>query len=142
MQAYLKLVGNGQKSARSFTREEAREVMELIATQQATPAQVAALMAILRFKEETSAELAGFTEGLRKHIQRAVTRLPYLVDVGVPYDGRTKSPSLILAAACIAAACGVQIALHGRTGQNTPPKFGVGAGDILQHLGISPHASL
>src|SRR5688572_23215008 len=110
MQTYLKLVGNGQKSARSLTREETREVMELIAIGQATPAQVAALMAILRFKEETSAELVGFTEGLRSHIQRTETALPHLVDVGVPYDGRSKSPSLILAAACIAAACGVQVA--------------------------------
>ena len=129
MQAYLKLI-------------ETRDVMKLIAIQATTPTQLAALMAILRFKEETSAELIGFREALRNHIQSVNTPMPHLVDVGLPYDTRSKSPSLILAAVCIAAACGIRVALHGRAGQNTPPPLGVGIGDILQQPGFSPFLSL
>ncbi len=138
MQHYLKVVGNGQRTARSLTHPEAEAIMELILNGHASPTQIGALMAILRIKEESAEELAAFASVLRRHCQRVEVELPYLVDICVPYDGRAKSPILILAAAFIAAGGGVQIALHGRVGGKTGPKFGIGLGDVLAAVGI-PH---
>jgi anthranilate phosphoribosyltransferase len=142
IQSYLKLIGNGQKSARTLSEAEAQTVMEQIASGAATPTQIGALMAILRFKEETVDEMIGFTKALRQAVERIDMGLPHLVDIGIPYDGRTKFPQLLVASACIAAACDVRVAMHGRQGQTTSPKFGVGVGDTLEALEISPFLPL
>jgi len=136
MQQYLKIVGNGQRTMRDFTADEAEAVMELVLSGQASDSQVAVLMAALRIKEESVSELATFTEVMRRYSQRLAEAPPHTVDICVPYDGRSRTPILLAAAAFLAAACGAHIGLHGRIGQTTPPKFGVGVGDVLDALGI------
>jgi anthranilate phosphoribosyltransferase len=64
------------------------------------------------------------------------------VDICIPYDGRSKIPLLIPAAALIAAAAGAKVGLHGRLGQVLPPKFGVGVGDVLKCLDVAVETSL
>jgi len=142
MQTYLKMVGNGQRTMRDLTSEEAEAAMEMVMDGRASAVQVAALMAALRIKEESSDELAAFTRVLRRYSTRLELDHPHLVDICVPYDGRSKSPVLIPAAAFIAASCGVKVALHGRPGQTTSPKFGVGVGDVLAALHVPVNLSL
>jgi anthranilate phosphoribosyltransferase len=142
MQIFLKIVGNGQRTARDLTSDEAETAMALILEGRATPAQIGAFMAALRIKEESADELAAFTRILRRYAEQVVVNEPTLVDICVPYDGRAKSPSLIVGAALIAAAAGAKIALHGRPGQSTPPKFGVTVGDILSRLGVATDLAL
>lgn len=136
MQHFLKIVGNGQRTARDLTAEEAESAFTLIMERQASLPQVAAFMAALRIKEESAEELAVFTRVLRRYCQQNHLSIPHLVDICVPYDGRSKHFSLILAAALIAASAGARVVLHGRCGRSTPPKFGLGVGDILSHLDI------
>lgn len=142
MQPYLKIVGNGRKTARDFTAAEAEEAFSMVMNGQASLAQVAVLMSAMRIKEESIDELAVFTRILRPYCQRLTQSQPDLVDICIPYDGRGKVPLLIPAAALIAAAAGAKVGMHGRLGQVLPPKFGVGIGDVLQCLGVAVHASL
>ena len=142
MQRFLKIVGNGRKTARDFTPAEAEEAFSMVMNGQASLAQVAVLMSAMRIKEESIDELAVFTRILRPYCQRLKQSQPNLVDICIPYDGRGKIPLLIPAAALIAAAAGAKVGLHGRLGQVLPPKFGVGIGDVLQSLGVAVHASL
>lgn len=142
MQPYLKIVGNGRKTARDFTITEAEEAFSMVMNGQASLAQVAVLMSAMRIKEESIDELAVFTRILRPYCQRLTQSQPHLVDICVPYDGRGKVPLLIPAAALIAAAAGAKVGMHGRLGQVLPPKFGVGIGDVLQALGVAVKASL
>lgn len=142
MQRFLKIVGNGRKTARDLTPEEAEEAFELIMRGQASPAQVAVFMAALRIKEESIEELGVFTRILRQYCQRIPHTQAGVVDVCVPYDGRSKTHLLIPASALIAAAAGANIALHGRVGQVLPPKFGVGIGDVLKKLNVAVECSL
>jgi anthranilate phosphoribosyltransferase len=142
MQTYLKIVGNGQRTMRDLTSEEAEAAMEMVMDGRASAVQVAALMAALRIKEESTDELVAFTRLLRRYSTRLELDHPHLVDICVPYDGRSKSPVLIPAAAFIAASCGVKVALHGRPGQITSPKFGVGVGDVLAALDVPINLSL
>lgn len=136
MHDFIKIVGNGRKTARDMTSVEATQAMTQIMEGQATPVQIAAFMAALRIKEETSEELAAFTAVLRCYCHIERVNRPELIDLCIPYDGRTKSLSLTPAAACIAAAGGAAVAMHGRLGSVTPPKFGYGVGDILAALGV------
>src|SRR5258707_8972269 len=142
MQRYLKIIGNGQRTARDLTLDEAESALTLIMEGQASLPQVAAFMAALRIKEESAEELSVFARVLRHYCQTMPLTIPNLVDICVPYDGRSRLPSLIPAAALIAASAGARDVLHGRTGQNTPPKFGVGVGDILSSLGIRVNSPL
>jgi anthranilate phosphoribosyltransferase len=116
--------------------------MELVLNGEGSPTQLGALMAILRIKEESAEELAAFASVLCRYSQRVELDLPHLIDICVPYDGRAKSPILILAAAFIAAGCGVYVGLHGRSEQKTGPKFGIGIGDIWASLNIPHNLSL
>jgi anthranilate phosphoribosyltransferase len=142
MQQYLKIVGNGQRSARDLTAAEAEAAFSLIMERRASLPQVAAFMAALRIKEESADELAIFGKVLRRYCQQTPLSVPHLVDICVPYDGRSKHMSLIPAAALIAASAGARIVLHGRCGQSTPPKFGLGVGDILAALDIATQLPL
>jgi anthranilate phosphoribosyltransferase len=142
MQQYLKIVGNGQRTARDLTADEAETAFSLIMERKASLSQVAAFMAALRIKEESAEELAIFTRVLRRYCQRKQLSIPYLVDICLPYDGRSKHFSLIPAAALIAASAGARVVLHGRCGQSTPPKFGLGVGDILTVLDIAVNLPL
>jgi anthranilate phosphoribosyltransferase len=114
----------------------------MVLSGQASQAQTAAFMAALRIKEESADELSVFTRILRRYCQRLEQPQPGLVDICVPYDGRSKSPLLIPASALIAAAAGAKIGLHGRLGQTLPPKFGVGVGDVLKCLNVAVDSTL
>jgi anthranilate phosphoribosyltransferase len=142
MQPFLKIVGNGRKTARDFTTEEAEEAFTMVMNGKASLAQVVVLMAAMRIKEESVDELTVFTRILRPYCERLTQSQPHLVDICIPYDGRGKIPLLIPAAALIAAVAGAKIGLHGRLGQVLPPKFGVGIGDVLKSLGVAVNASL
>lgn len=142
MQRFLKIVGNGRKTARDLTTVEAEEAFEMVLSGHASQAQTAAFMAALRIKEESADELTVFTRILRRYCQRIEHVQPDLVDICVPYDGRSKTPLLIPASALIAAAAGAKIGLHGRLGQTLPPKFGVGIGDVLRCLGVAVDCTL
>jgi anthranilate phosphoribosyltransferase len=142
MQRFLKIVGNGQRTMRDFTTDEAIEAMEMVLNGTANDVQVAVLMAALRIKEESQAELTAFTQVMRRYSEHAAQTPPHTIDVCVPYDGRAKTPVLLTASIFIAAACGVHVGMHGRVGLNTPPKFGVGVGDVLAALDIPVNLSL
>lgn len=136
MQHYLKIVGNGQRTARDLTAGEAEAAFTLIMERQASLPQVAAFMAAQRIKEESAEELAVFAQVLRRYCQITPLSIPHLIDICVPYDGRSKHFSMIPAAALIAASAGARVVLHGRCGQSTPPKFGLGVGDIFAALDV------
>ena len=136
MQEYLKIVGNGRRTARDLTYEEAEAACTLIMEGRASLSQVAAFMAALRIKEESAIELAAFTGVMRRYSQHLPSAHAHGIDICVPYDGRSKTPVLLVAGAIIAAAGGAYVGLHGRIGQTTPPKFGLGVAEVLAALGV------
>jgi anthranilate phosphoribosyltransferase len=142
MQQYLKIVGNGRRTARDLTCEEAEAACTLIMEGQASLPQVAAFMAALRIKEESGTELTAFTRVVRRYSQHLPAAHAHGIDICIPYDGRSKTSILLVASAIITATCGAYVGLHGRVEQATPPKFGLGIGDVLAALGIPINLSL
>ncbi|MDH1629321.1 glycosyl transferase family protein [Pseudomonas mosselii] len=107
---FVRILGKGKRGARGLTREEARAAMNLLLEGKVEDTQLGAFLMLLRHKEESAEELAGFTEALRAHLQ--APRIA--VDLDWPsYAGKKRHlPWYLLAAKCLAGN-GVRILMHG-----------------------------
>ncbi|MEJ3666744.1 MAG: glycosyl transferase family protein [Pseudomonadota bacterium] len=107
---YVRILGKGKRGARDLTREEAREAMGMLLDGKVEEAQLGAFLMLLRHKEESAEELAGFAEAVRERVQAPKTA----VDLDWPsYAGKKRHlPWYLLAARCLAAN-GVRIVMHG-----------------------------
>lgn len=112
---YIKILGKGRHGSRSLTEAEAEAAMSLILKGQVAPEQLGAFWMLIRIREETIAEAAGFTRAVRqylrdKHIQ------PLTVDLDWPaYAGKRNELPWFLLAAFALAQSGINIAMHGHT---------------------------
>lgn len=139
IKTYIKKVGTGPSGHRDLSQEEARSAAELILRGEASPAQTGALLLGLRLKGETEAEIGGFLSAIRGIL---ATRPPVLpdalpevdLDIGDPYDGRSRSTSHIVASALLASRTGLRIGLHGLSG--VPVKMGPGVLEAWKSLGL------
>lgn len=107
---FVRILGKGKRGARSMSREEAREAMGLLLDGKVEDTQLGAFLMLLRHKEESAEELAGFTEALRERLAPP----PIAVDLDWPsYAGKKRHLPWFLLAVKALAASGVRIHLHG-----------------------------
>jgi len=110
---YVRTLGRGKRARRSLTREEAADAMAMILRGEAEQAQIGAFLMLLRVKEETAEELAGFLDACRPVCLAHLDALPP-VDVDWPsYAGKKKHPPWYLLAARLLADNGLRILMHG-----------------------------
>ena len=118
-----------------LTVDEAREAARLV-FEEATEAQIGALLAALRTKGETEAEIAGFAQGMRDAARTIDPDGEPLVDTcgtgGDDYDTINVSTT----AAIVAAGAGVPIAKHG----NYSVSSSSGSADVLEVAGADVEA--
>lgn len=107
---FVRILGKGKRGARGLTREEAREAMGMLLDGKAEDSQLGAFLMLLRHKEESAEEMAGFTEAIRQRLNAPA--IP--VDLDWPsYAGKKRHlPWFLLAVKCLAGQ-GVRILLHG-----------------------------
>lgn len=68
---FIQAIGKGKKSGRSLTQLEAFEAMSMILSGNVSNLQIGAFLMLLRVREETSEEIAGFTQACRDHLNYA-----------------------------------------------------------------------
>lgn len=107
---FVRILGKGKRGARGLTREEARQAMGMLLDEQVEDTQLGAFLMLLRHKEESPEELAGFTEAVRERIKAPAIE----VDIDWPsYAGKKRHlPWFLLAAKCLANN-GIRVLLHG-----------------------------
>ncbi|MDP2245773.1 glycosyl transferase family protein [Pseudomonas sp.] len=107
---FVRILGKGKRGARNLTREEAREAMGMLLDGKAEETQLGAFLMLLRHKEESAEEMAGFAEAVRERL-----RAPEIaVDLDWPsYAGKKRHLPWFLLAAKALANSGVRILLHG-----------------------------
>ena len=131
LQAFIEQVTDGNELSQAEAREASRLVFE-----EATEAQIGALLAALRAKGETEAEIAGFAEGMREAARTIDPDRAPLVDTcgtgGDDYDTINVSTT----AAVVASAAGVPVAKHG----NYSVSSSSGSADVLEELGVQVDA--
>ncbi|MEX2246159.1 MAG: hypothetical protein WEC75_05685 [Dehalococcoidia bacterium] len=131
-------VGQGPTNGRYLTREEARQALDAILDGVATRAQAGGLLLLQRYRGEAPDELLGYVDCVRARAHLIHPKVEGLLDVGSPYDGRTKHVVISPAASIVAAAAGVPVVMHGE--RDMGPKKGLPVGDVLEALGVSTNA--
>lgn len=131
MQDYIERVTEGE----DLTLEEARDAARLI-FEEATEAQMGALLAALRAKGETETEIAGFAQGMRDAARTIDPQRDPLVDTcgtgGDDYDTINVSTT----SAIVAGGAGVAVAKHG----NYSVSSSSGSADVLDVAGVKVDA--
>jgi len=131
MQDYIERVTDGE----DLTQKEARDASRLV-FEEATEAQIGALLTALRAKGETETEIAGFAEGMRDAARTIEPEQDILVDTcgtgGDDYDTINVSTT----SAIVAAGVGVPVAKHG----NYSVSSSSGSADVLETAGVAVDA--
>ena len=129
---YLKRILEARES---FTREDARSLMQQILASEFSDIQLAALLGALAARGETAVEIAGFVDVMRS----AVTPLPLdhderyqLTDTCGTGGDLSGTFNISTGAALVAAAAGATVAKHG----NRAVTSQTGSADVLEALGI------
>ncbi|MFC4437902.1 MULTISPECIES: anthranilate phosphoribosyltransferase [Natrialbaceae] len=131
MQEFVERVTDGEDLTQKDARAASRAVFE-----GATEAQIGALLAALRAKGETEAEIAGFAQGMREAARTIEPDGEPLVDTcgtgGDDYDTINVSTT----SAIVAAGAGVPVAKHG----NYSVSSSSGSADVLEEVGVRVEA--
>ncbi|MEF8777598.1 MAG: anthranilate phosphoribosyltransferase [Natronomonas sp.] len=127
MKEYIRQVTEGENLSQEAAREAASLVFE-----EATEAQIGALLAALRAKGETETEIAGFAQGMRDAARRIDPDRKPLVDTcGTGGDGHD-TINVSTTSAFVVAGAGVPVAKHG----NYSVSSSSGSADVLEEIGV------
>jgi anthranilate phosphoribosyltransferase len=130
--AYVRILGRGRTLSRSLTVEEAEDAMAMILRGEVRPEQLGAFLMLLRVKEETPEEIAGFVRGARSTF-RLPDPLPRVDLDWSSYAGKRRQLPWFLLAALTLAQDGLRIFMHGTEG-HTPGRLYTRA--TLEALGL------
>ncbi|WP_207060966.1 glycosyl transferase family protein [Motiliproteus sp. SC1-56] len=133
---FVRILGKGKKGTRSLSVDEARDAMSMILAGEVRPEQLGAFLMLLRVKEESPQELAGFAEAVRARMS-APTALSVGLDWST-YAGKKNRLPWFLLSALVLAGEGVRILMHGARG-HTPGRLYIE--DLLPRLGLRAAAS-
>ena len=122
----------------SLSQEETGTVFRQVMSGEATPAQIAGLLAALRVKGETAEEVAGAAQTMREFATKVAVDVPNLIDTCGTGGSGVKLFNISTAAAFAAAAAGAHVAKHG----NRKMTSFSGSADVLEaagaNIGLSP----
>jgi len=127
MQEYIEPVTEGE----DLTLEQARQAATAV-FEDATEAQIGALLASLRAKGETEAEIAGFAQGMRAAARTIEPDRAPLVDTCGTGGDDFDTINVSTTSAIVAAGAGAPVAKHG----NYSVSSSSGSSDVLEELGL------
>jgi anthranilate phosphoribosyltransferase len=130
-QTHIERVTEGE----DLTQAEAAEVSRLV-FEDATEAQLGALLAALRAKGETEAEIAGFAQGMRAVARTIEPDRAGLVDTCGTGGDDHDTINISTTSAIVAAGAGIPVAKHG----NYSVSSSSGSADVLEEAGVTVDA--
>ncbi|WP_445367172.1 glycosyl transferase family protein [Methylomonas sp. BW4-1] len=135
---FIKILGKGKKGARPLTQDEAYRAMQMIlADGQVEPIQLGAFLMLMRVKEETCEELAGFVQAARESF---AFESKVAVDLDwSSYAGKRRHLPWFLLSTLLLAENGIRVFMHGAGGHTQGRLY---TENVLQALGIKAAASI
>lgn len=131
---YIQTLGKGRKGARDLTQEEAERALSMILAHEVEPVQLGAFLMLMRVKEETGAEVAGFVRAARASLALP-NALPAVALDWPSYAGKRRQLPWHLLSALLLASHGMPVLMHG-IGRGTAGRLYLP--DALAALGIAP----
>ncbi|MCF6305827.1 MAG: glycosyl transferase family protein [Rhodobacteraceae bacterium] len=135
---YVAILGRGKTKQRHLTVEEATDAMAMILRGEAEPEQIGAFLMLLRLKEESPGEIAGFTLGT-KSVLKTPDDIPQVDLDWSSYAGKRRQLPWFLLSAILLSQNGVRVMMHG-SGEHTPGR--VYTDTALEYLGFPVAKSL
>ena len=134
---FIKILGKGKKGSRPLTQDEAYRAMKMILADEVMPIQLGAFLMLMRIKEETCEELAGFVLAARE----SFAYTPSLaVDLDwSSYAGKRRHLPWFLLSTLLLAENGIKVFMHGAGGHTQGRVY---TENVLQCLGIMPAQSM
>ncbi len=119
--AYVRILGKGKTGSRSLDRGEARDAFGMILRGEVEPVQLGAFLMLLRVKEESPEEIAGFVDACR------AAMLPPPDGVGADLDwscyaGKKHQHPWFILSMLLVAGAGYRVFVHGSAG-HTPGRL-------------------
>ncbi|WP_435275861.1 glycosyl transferase family protein [Psychrobium sp. nBUS_13] len=109
---YVKIIGKGKRAGNYLSQAQAYSAYKLLLGGKAQPEQVGAFLMLLRVREESSEELAGFVLACREHTLAGFSQLDVDLDIGCYAGKRRHLPWFILSIIALAQT-GKRIFIHG-----------------------------
>lgn len=110
---FIRIIGKGKTGARSLTYDEAYQAFSMILRNEVLDVQLGAFLMLLRVKEESVEELAGFVQATHDQLQFK----PLQVDLDwSSYAGKRRHYPWFLLAALTLAKHGYKVVMHGASG--------------------------
>ena len=135
---YIRILGKGKKGSRPLSQQEAYEAMRMILAGDVEPVQLGAFLMLMRVKEETREELAGFVQAARdSFMQHGAASLADLD--WSSYAGKRRHLPWFLLSALLLAENGIKVFMHGASGHTAGRIY---TQNVLNYLGIASATSL
>ncbi|OOZ40690.1 glycosyl transferase [Solemya pervernicosa gill symbiont] len=135
---FIRILGKGKNGSRALTQEEAHQAMRMILNDEVEPEQLGAFLMLMRVKEESPEELAGFVAATRECLELPDTQLQVDLDWS-SYAGKRRHLPWFLLSALLLAESGVRIFMHGASGHTAGRIY---TKDVLGHFGMTPCNSI
>lgn len=135
---FVRILGKGRNGSRSLTEDEAFQAMRMILNEEVEPVQLGAFLMLMRVKEETPAEVAGFVRAARDWVQIPDNAPSVDLDWS-SYAGKRRHLPWFILSVLLLAENGTRIFMHGASGHTSGRIY---TRDVLAELGIAPCTSM
>ncbi|HFE36976.1 MAG TPA: glycosyl transferase family protein [Gammaproteobacteria bacterium] len=135
---YIRILGKGKRGSRSLSQQEACQSMKMILDDEVEACQLGAFLMLLRVKEETPAEIAGFVEAVKNTFNLPENPPEISLDWS-SYAGKRRQLPWFILAALLLAENHLSVFMHGAEGHTANRIY---TRDVLTRLGIPVSQSL
>lgn len=135
---YIRIIGKGKNGARPLTEEEAHKAMLMILREEVEPEQTGAFLMLMRMKEESPDEVAGFVRATRDCIKLPEDAPEVDLDWS-SYAGKRRHLPWFILSTLLLAENGTTVFMHGASGHTNGRIY---TRDVLAALGIAPCTSI
>lgn len=129
---YIRILGKGRKGSRGLTQEEAYDSMKMILRGDVEHLQLGAFLMLLRVKEETPEEVAGFVQACKESFS-IPANIPAIDLDWSSYAGKRRQLPWFILAALLLAENGIKVLMHGTEGHTEGRVY---TRDTLKLLGL------
>jgi len=135
---FIKILGKGKKGSRPLTQDEAYRAMSMILADQVEPIQLGAFLMLMRVKEETAEELAGFVQASRESLIIPENNIKIDLDWS-SYAGKRRHLPWFLLSTLLLAENGFSVFMHGAGGHTEGRIY---THNVLRYLGYNCATSI